>query len=279
MRAAVWAVLALGAATGCGGLRAKTIPAVSLRPPRAASLDEVLSAHEQATRAIETLNASGQLELRDLRAGRQRAFSTRVLAGRGGRLYLKASVAIVTALEAVSDGSRFWLSVPSKRKVWTGDATRAAAFPGGAGEPDRAPDLELLRPADLASALLPEPLEPRPGEIVLLEGDRETFSLSVGRVGADGRGVVRRRVWVERETLRPTRSRIYDTGGTLELEATFSDWREGMPRRVSVARPSRGYEVRFSFDKAQSGVSLPERAFVPRTPAEYEVIPVDEPHQ
>lgn len=276
MRAAAWALVAAAVSVSAGcGLRAKTIPAVELRPLRAASLDEVLDAHEQATRAIETLSASGHLEVRDLRAGRQRDFGARVLAGRGGRLYLKASVAVVTALEAVSDGRAFWLQVPSKHKVWTGAATRAVR--ASETEPGDGQTYAALRPADLAAALLPEPLGPQPGEAVLLEGDRESFSLEVGRPGADGRGVARRRVWLERETLRPTRSRTYDADGTLELETTFAEWRDGVPRRVSVARPNDGYEVRFTFDKAQANVTLPERAFQPRTPADYEVIQVDEP--
>lgn len=266
-----WAVLTVTASVGCG-LRAKAIPAVTLRPLRARSLDEVLAAHEQTTRAIETLSASGQLELRDLRAGRQRDFGVRVLAGRGGRLYLKASVAVVTALEAVSDGRTFWLQVPSKRKVWKGDATRAPRLDA----PGEVHDYDALRPADLAAALLPEPLALEPGETLLLEGDRESFSLTVGRPAADGRGVARRRVWLERETLRPTRSRTYDAEGTLELETTFADWRDGVPRRVSVARPGAGYEARFAFDKAQSNVTLPERAFQPRTPADYEVVELDD---
>lgn len=271
IRLAAAALLVLAAPPGCS-LRTKAIPVVDLRPPRVASLEEVLSAHEQTTTAIETLSASGRLDVRDQRGGRRRDFDVRVLAGRGGRLYLKASVAVVTALEATSDGRAFWLQVPSKRKVWTGDATRARKS-GPAGAPH---DYDALRPAELAAALLPEPLAVQPGETLLFEGDREAFSLAVGRAGGDGRGVVRRRVWLERETLRPLRSRTYDAAGSLELEATFADWRAGLPWRVGVARPDAGYEARFAFDKAQANVALPERAFQPRTPADYEVVRLDD---
>jgi hypothetical protein len=44
----------------------------------------------------------------------------RFVAARGGRLYLKGSVLVVTALEVVSDGERFWFQVLSKKTVWTG---------------------------------------------------------------------------------------------------------------------------------------------------------------
>lgn len=274
MGLAGWIVLTVTTSVGCG-LRAKAIPAVPLRPLQARSLDEVLSAHERTTRAIETLSASGRLQVRDQRAGRERDFGVRVLAERGGRLYLKASVAVVTALEAVSDGRTYWLQVPSKRKVWKGDATRAPrADAAGEGR-----EYDTLRPADLLAALLPEPLAAEPGETLLLEGDRESLSVAVGRPAADGRGVARRRVWLERETLRPIRSRTYDSQGTLELEATFADWRDGVPRQVSVARPGAGYEARFAFDKARANLTLPARAFEPRTPDDYEVVELDDPQR
>ncbi len=261
--------LALASAPGCS-LRAKAIPVVDLRPPRSATFDEVLGAHEQATLAIATLSASGHLQVRDGRGGRQRDFGVRVLCGRGGRLYLKASVAVVTALEATSDGQRFWLQVPSRRKVFTGDArTPPRVEAGAAGH-----DFDALRPADLAAALVPEPLEPRADETLLFESEREAFSLALGRA-ENGRGRVRRRVWLARETLLPSRSRTYDEAGEVALEAAFGDWREGLPRRVSVARPAQGYEAVFVFDKAERNVALPERAFRPRLPEGYEVVELE----
>src|SRR5213593_3849420 len=158
--------------------RPRTIPAVPARPLRAASLDEVLAAYEAYANGNETLSASGDLEVRDLRAGRARKLGVRLVASRGGKLYLKGSVAVVTALEVVSDGTRFWFQVPSKKTVWTGAAAEAAPQ---AAETENAP-YYALRPADVVQALLPEPLSPDAKETVLLEGDRETFSLAVARV-------------------------------------------------------------------------------------------------
>jgi hypothetical protein len=257
-------------AGGCAW-RARAIPVADLSPVRAATLDEVVKAHERATGALSALSASGRLELIDQRGGRQRSFGARVLCGRGGRLYLKASVAVVTALEATSDGRVFWLAVPSKHKVWTGDATRPPRVAAGADSHD----FEALRPSDLAAALLPEPLDPRPGEVLLLESEREWFSLALGAPGEAGRGHVRRRVWLERATLHPGRARTYDAGGELALETTWGDWRDGVPWRVGVSRPAQGYAARLTFDKVQANVALPERAFTPRLSPEWEVVELD----
>lgn len=258
-------LLALVAA-GCASAPA-TPPVLDLRPLRTATLEEVLAAYDGYTRSLTTISGSGDLEVRDLRKGKARRLGMRLVAARGGRLYVKASVAVVTALEVVSDGSRFWFQVPSKKTVWTGDAL---ADPRA--EADEAP-YYALRPRDVTAALLPEPLLAREGEALLLEAERPAFVLTLARV-AEGRGRVRRRIWLERETLAPARLRDYDEGGELTSEVELSDWREGLPRRVEVRRPAEGYEALLTFDRLQRNVDVPARAFAPRLPEGYSVIEV-----
>ena len=240
-----------------------------MRPLRAATLEEVVAAYDGFCRGVSTLSATGDLDVRDLRAGKARRIGVRVLAGRGGRLYLKGSVAVVTALEVVADGRRFWFRLPLKKTVWTGAADAMLDL---SAESEQAP-YYAMRPADLVSALLPEPLEPAPGEVVVLDGDAQVFGLSVARL-EDGRGSARRRVLVDRETLRPSLVRTYDSSGLPAREVRYSDWREGSPRRVLVARPRQGYEAEFSLDKVETNVALPEHAFAERPAEGYTVIEV-----
>ena len=244
-------------------------PLAPLRSPRAATLEEVVSAYDGFCRGTSTLSAQGDFDVRDLRAGKARRIGVRVLAGRGGRLYLKGSVAVVTALEVVADGQRFWFRLPSKKTVWTG-ATDAML--DESAESEQAP-YYALRPADLVSALLPEPLEPDADEAVVLDGDAQVFGLSVARL-QDGRGAARRRVLLDRETLKPSLERTYDAAGLPVREVRYSDWREGSPHRVLVARPRQGYEAEFTFDKIETNVTLPERAFAERPAEGYRVIEV-----
>ena len=261
-------IVSLGMAlAGCA--RARAIPRIDVSAPRAASLDEVVAAYDGYCKGIETLSASGDLDVRDLRAGKARTLGVRLVATRGGRLYLKGSVAVVTALEVVADGARFWFQVPSKKTVWTGTASGSAPT---TAETENAP-YYALRPGDVTSALLPEPLDPGPDETVVLEADRETFSLAVAHVeGARGR--VRRRVFLDRQTLRPVRLRSYDDRGDLRTEARLSSWTETGPKRVEISRPLDGYEAAFTFDRVEKNVPVPERAFQPRTPPEYTVVEV-----
>jgi outer membrane lipoprotein-sorting protein len=261
---ALVAALAGGCASGLPARRPASAPLPPLPEP-----EEALAAYQAYCRSVESVSASGDLEVRDLRAGKTQRLGVRLVAGRGGRLYIKGSVAVVTALEVVADGRRFWVQVPSKKTVWTGPAESG---PGADAGTEEAP-YHALRPADVVEALVPEPLAPGDGEALVMEAEGTGVSLTLADLH-QGRGRARRQVTVERGTLRPLRLRRFDARGELQAEVRLGDWRDGSPRRVSIVRPAEGYEAAFALEKVQRNVALPERAFVPRTPASYRVVEV-----
>jgi hypothetical protein len=130
-----------------------------------------------------------------------------------------------------------------------------------------------LRPRDLTAALLPEPLGPGAGDRLAIESERELVWLTLAQ-GAGGRGVVRRRVGLDRESLRPARLRQYDERGELVAEAVLSGWSGVAPRRVVVARPAEGYVAEFSLDKVEINKVVPEKAFEPRPAPGYQTVEV-----
>lgn len=224
------AVLSSLALLACATKSIERVAAPS-RPARAATLQEVLSAYDSYCAGLETFSASGDLDVKDLRAGKQRKLSARVLATRGGHLYIKGTVVLVTALEVVSNGERFWFQVPSKKTVWTGPTEATAAVEGAEQEPYYA-----LRPRDVNAGLLPEPLAPADGAMLSLEGDAGSFCLTLSAAGdAPGQATVRRRVCLERETLRPSGLRSYDEHGNLTAEMSLADVRDGAAHRVVIS--------------------------------------------
>ena len=229
----------------------------------------MLAAYDGYCRKLETLSASGDLDVRDVRAGKAHSLGVRLVATRGGRLYLKGSVAVITALEVVADGARFWFQVPSKKTVWTGAAGAVASREAGT---EQAP-YYALRPADVTSALLPEPLAPGPEDGLVLEADAQTFSLTLAHLSS-GRGAARRRVWLSRETLLPIRTRSFDGQGDVQSEVTVGAWQDGLPRWIQLSRPADGYQASFRLSKVELNVAVPERAFAPRTPEDYKVVEV-----
>jgi hypothetical protein len=179
-------------------------------------------------------------------------------------------VLLVTALEVVSNGERFWFQVPSKKTVWTGLSEATAAVQGAANEPYYA-----LRPRDVTAGLLPDPLSAEERGMLSLEADAASFCLTQSAVlGSSGESTVRRRVCVERETLRPSAIRNYDEHGNLTTEMSLADVQDGVAHRVVISRPAEGYVAAFAFDKVVTNQRLPERAFAPRTAEGYAVVEV-----
>jgi hypothetical protein len=259
------ALLAIGIGAGCSGAALVRPPTLAVEKPRSASLEEVRSAYDAYCRAIETVSASGDLDVSDLRTGKTQKLGVRLLAARGGRLYLKGSVAIVTAVEVSSDGERFWFMVPSRKTVWTGDAQASPA-----SERAEAP-YYALRPGDIASALLPAPLDPGPDEALAFEADRGGFTISV--VPSAG-GSVRRRVRLERASLLPRRLQSFDAAGELVSDVALGRHRDGVALELVLERPVEGYRASFSLDRSQRNAPAPERAFNGRTPDGYKVVEV-----
>jgi hypothetical protein len=267
------ALVLLVAVTSAGCATTRPIrETTAFRTPRQAGLDEVLAAYDDYCESMRSFSGSGDLEVRDLRAGRSRKVHVRVVAEREGKLYLKGTVLVVTALELASDGAHFWLEIPSKKTVWTGPNDV-----GSQAQDDEHAPYYALRPADMSFALLPEPIRAGGGTVVALEGDPQSFSVGVLRI--DGtRALVRRRIWLDRETLQLQRARLYGGGGETVAEATFANWRGGLPHDIRISRPIEGYEALFGLDKTQSNVTVPERAFAPRVPEGYAIRRVgDEP--
>ncbi len=239
--------------------------AAPARPQRSVSLEEALGSYDRYCEGLRTVSASGDLDVKDLRAGKQRKLGVRLLATRGDRLYLKGQVLVVTALEVVSNGERFWFQVPSKRTIWTGPAGSLAPAAEGA---DQAP-YYALRPRDVTAALLPEPVAPKESEALFLDSERALVCLSLAKAG-----VLRRRVCLDRETLRPARLRAYDERGELSADAALEAWRDEAPRRIVITRPAEGYVAEFRLDKLEWNKQVPERAFEPRPAPGYETVEV-----
>ncbi len=235
------------------------------RPQRTVSLEEALGSYDRYCEGLRTISASGDLDVKDLRAGKQRKLGVRLLATRGDRLYLKGQVLVVTALEVVSNGERFWFQVPSKKTIWTGPAGSLAPAAEGA---DQAP-YYALRPRDVTAALLPEPVAPKEAEALFVDSDRFTACLNL----ASG-GVLRRRVCLNRETLLPTSLRVYDAQGELVVDAALQAWRDDGPRRIVITRPAQGYVADFSLEKVERNKPVPERAFEPRPAPGYQTVEV-----
>lgn len=257
-------LIALAASACSAAPLARSVPLARLR---SATPEEIRAAYDAYCRGLTSVSISGDLDVRDTRSGKTQKLGIRMLAARGGRLYLKGSIAIVSALELVANGDRFWLQVPSKKTIWTGRSDQAPD-----AERDDAP-YYALRPRDILLAFLPEPLEPGQGESLVFESDRRAFSMTLAGASG-GTGFARRRVSLARESLAWQGSREFDENGELQSEISVLGFEDGLPRQVVIIRPAHGYVASFALDKAEKNASVPERAFVGRVPEGYRVVEV-----
>lgn len=279
----VVAVIFIATALACSSAP-KRFDAIEIPPRRQETATAVAAAYDSFCRSLESMSASGDLTVHDAVTGKSRQVGVRVVAERGGRLYIKASMAMITALEITADGERFWFRLPTKKKVWTGPAEATPADldidaeDTTPGDPDADPEsddgpFKALRPADIVRALLPEAFEPEAQQLVGFDADARHFSLVLFDA-TQGRGLALRRVWLDRDTLQIVRSRSFDASGDVVTESRFGDWRDGMPHEVVVWRPREGYRASFLLNRLRTNVPIPDRAFKPRIPEGEKIIEV-----
>ena len=152
-----------------------------------------------------------------------------------GRLYLKGSVAVITALEVVSDGERFWFQVPSKKTVWTGAARARRRTRARTKRPTTpcGPPTSRRRSCRSRSPA-------RGGDASSSRPTARRFTLTLAAPAAGPRA--RRGAaspWIARRCSR-SRLRRYDERGDLEHGGHPRRLAEGQPHQVEIRRPVAG---------------------------------------
>lgn len=276
MRRVEGSIITLAAVAGlaaCGGATKLVVPAglVPSLPLATATRAEIRAAYDAYARGIQTFSASGDLSVSDLRKAELRRLGVRVVAQRGGRLYLKGSVGLVTALEVTADGDTFWFRLPTKKKLWTG---RTGVAEPDFGEDDEDAPYRALRPGDVTRLLVPEPLDLAPGESLVFEAEPFAFAMTRVRRAGDVQ-VALQRIWLTRDNLELAKIWLYDEEGNVRSEARYGNFAAGLPHRVAIERPIEGYRAVFDLDRVRSNVDIPEAAFTGSIPDNHEVIVVE----
>ena len=208
---------------------------------------------------FDTLSAAGDLEVRDLRAGKARTLGVRLVAARAVELYLKASVAMVTALEVIV--RRTALLVPGPVAEDGVDRARRRE-PRREPRDEQAPYYALRARPTSSAALLPEPLAPGPDEAPPARRRRPGFRALPGSPRPGPARSARRRVLARPRALQPSLDRQLRPAGDLRVGGPLL----GLARRLAPAAgacagPARATRPSFTFDEVEANVPVPERAF------------------
>jgi Domain of unknown function (DUF4292) len=267
---------------GCAVRSRTPLPPTPAAPSlKTATLDELLQEVRTQQDAIHTLNAVVQIEpsVSSQQKGELvtyhdvRAF---LLIRKPADLRLIGQYPVVRnlAFDLASDGKRFGLYVPSKKRYIVGNSQ--------GGKRSKSP-LENLRPQHILDALLVEPPEAQREQAALevaTEGQKSYYIVLILRKGEDGELRLARKLWFERERLTLARLQIFDPEGNVETDARYSSYGEfsgiSYPQRIVLDRPQDDYGLTLSFTELKFNQPLPDDKFQMSPPAGAERVDMDQ---
>ncbi len=243
-----------------------------LASAKTASLEELLSSLANYGENIHTLS-SGSLKASytsgKVESGRLEAYRSApgyILLERPDSILMNIQkpVTRTTLFELISVGDRFSIWYTRENKVYLGKNSM------GDIEVEGHPDL-TLKPVHIIEAILPQKIDlSNPGTFLSLEEDRDAttkfYVLTV--LKEEGREKIlhpRRKLWIERSALSVARQEMFDDGGRIVSDITYSRltalgaWL--LPLSVRINRPEDGYSLDLEFKDWRVNPELPPNVF------------------
>jgi outer membrane lipoprotein-sorting protein len=264
-------------AAGCAVQRRDRLPvAATPQVLQSATLDELLQKVQAQQEAIQTLNAT--VEIQPSVTSDQRS---EIVTYRDVRAFLmirkpddlrmigQYPVVRSTAFDLASDGEHFGLYIPSKNRFVTGDSR-------GGKRSESA--LENLRPQHILDALLWRGLDENESAAleVASEGQKSYYIMLILRRTPEGRLLLTRKLWFERVALTLARLQIYDAEGMIATDARYGDFGEfsgiSYPQNIAVDRPQDDYGLVLSVSSLVFNQPLGDEKFEMERPAGAELV-------
>lgn len=260
--------------------RERIAPAGQNAAFRQATLEELLAQLRQHEEAIQTLNATVDIEpsVRSAQRGEvvhYRDVRSFLLIRKPGWLRMIGLYPVVrnTAFDLASNGESFELYVPSRNRLVVGSnhtSKRSASA------------LENLRPQHILDAVLwksPEAGKEQAAVEVVNEADQSYYVIHVLATAENGTLTLARRLWFERLGLTLERLQIFDAGGVLATDARYSNYGEfsgvRYPQRIEIDRPQDAYGLLLVVTRLVFNETLGEEKFQMERPAGAEVVSLD----
>ncbi|HZS29502.1 MAG TPA: DUF4292 domain-containing protein [Candidatus Angelobacter sp.] len=209
-----------------------------------------------------------------------------ILVRKPGMLRMIALVPVLGnhMFDMVSNGTNFWLSVPSKNEFIVGR--------NDVIHPEHSA-LENLRPQAILDALLLREIDPK-NEIAVLENatepvldakskkevDEPDYNLYViDRSGEDW--ILSRQIIVNREDLLPHRQIVYDKNGSVATDARYENYQDmggvNFPTKITINRPQEEYDIILEVVKARFNEPLSDEQFKLEQPPGSQLVRLDLP--
>jgi outer membrane lipoprotein-sorting protein len=177
-----------------------------------------------------------------------------------------------TLFTMVSDGTQFWLDIPSKKQVYVGKNKSSIS------SSQQENPAYNLRPLHLVGALLLEEVELKdPSQFFYLEVLPDTYVLNLGiKDETNSKYYPQRRFYLERENLTITRYQSFDDKSLLVSDVTYDNYKKVgkmmFPYRVDINRPWEGIELALTFREIEINTDLNPKMFTFSLPKDHKVV-------
>jgi outer membrane lipoprotein-sorting protein len=173
-----------------------------------------------------------------------------------------------TAIQMVSDGKTFKVSIPPKSRFFEGTNDAPAASPN---------KFENIRPEMFLSAILVKPIDPQTELTIKVDDVTEQYAyyqLAVVKKMSDDIQPDRR-ITFDRLNLLIVEQREYAPDGSIVSLIRYGDWQTygdiRFPNHIDITRPKEEIGVELNITKLDMNVPVPDTKFVLTKPEGYEL--------
>ena len=257
---------------GCGGRPAVEPVDTSMMPEMEATAAELVDGINSRSDRIRGIKADLDMSFRRSPGEKTKGCRGKLVSlraereGGGSRIYLKGYKKLIpTFFTLKSDGTGFWLHIPSEKVVYSGPYNRTET--ADTAEVD-------LEAADLARALFVEPFDP--ADVAGLSEESGVYILTLTRDGG-----LRRRLWIEKKMFAVVMEKYYNPlgGEDLELRRSKPALSGGMhyPLEITIFKPDSGREITMTIREfTLNPAGIPPEAFRFEVPLGTKVIRLDQ---
>jgi outer membrane lipoprotein-sorting protein len=272
MRARLLLIPAVLLFSGCIGGPAVEPVDTTVMPELEATVSELVEGINARADSIRGIKADLDMFLLRAPGGKVKGCQGKLVAlrsgreGAGSKIYLKGYKKLIpTFFTLISDGTGFWLHIPSEKAVYTGPYDRTETADTSAVD---------LEAADLSRALFVEPFAP--DDIAGMSEESGVYVLTLTRGGS-----LLRRLWIEKKMFAVIMEKYYNPlgGEDLVLRRSGHTLSGGFhyPLEITIHKPGSGREISIRIrDLTLNPAGIPPEAFRFEAPRGTKVINLDQ---
>lgn len=238
---------------------------------REATLPELITMINERSQKINTLIASIDIDFRPLSERNFRSCKGRLLVEKPDQIRLKGYRSLLpTFFLLVSNGSNYWLSIPSKKRVYEGQVEEKIISEKLSQE-----DI-YFTPSHIIDALFLDEIKLDVSQKAFLDILPDMYIINIVKIADDGVLLSRKRIWIDRKDFTIYKHELFDSDGKIISEVSFREFKEFsgilFPRLIFIRRPWERIDTRLLFNNITFNTSIDSGAFTFSPPKEQEVI-------